>query len=143
MKYTYHDVDGKDILNDRLFVKQHNAIFVFGSNELGIHKRGSALEALNNYGAILGEGWGLIGRSFAIPTKNTPWKSLSLEGIKQYVNNFQWFTRLAYPNYTFIVTRIGCGLAGYTDEDIAPLFKDSPTNCWFHYEWEKYLEQTL
>lgn len=140
MKYTYHDVDGKDILNDRLFVKQHNGIFVFGSNELGVHKRGSALEALEHYGAVLGVGWGLRENSFAFPTKESPWKSLPIKRIKQYAEDFKLLARSVNKNNTFIVTRVGCGLAGYTDEDIAPLFKDSPTNCWFHYEWEKYLE---
>ena len=140
MKYKYHDVDGKDILNDRLFVKKHNGIFVFGSNELGIHKRGSALEALNTYGAVLGEGWGLRGDSFAFPTKESPWKSLTIKRIKQYAEDFKILARSVNKNNTFIVTRVGCGLAGFTDEEIAPLFKDSSTNCWFHYEWEKYLE---
>ena len=64
----------------------------------------------------------------------------SIKRIKQYAEDFKLLARSVNKNNTFIVTRVGCGLAGYTDEDIAPLFKDSPTNCWFHYEWEKYLE---
>jgi hypothetical protein len=97
-------------------------IFVFGSNELGIHKRGAAKDAVEKFGARVGQGFGLQGRSFAIPTKSDPWTSLDLKAIKDYVNMFQWYVTL-HPELDFYITRIGCGLAGYKDSDIAPMFK--------------------
>jgi hypothetical protein len=96
-------------------------IFVFGSNLLGIHKKGAALHALNNHGAILGQGEGLQGTSYAIPTKETPYRRLDLIAINMYVAKFLAF---AYWNseHLFKVTQIGCGLAGYEPFQIAPLF---------------------
>jgi hypothetical protein len=96
-------------------------IFVFGSNLLGIHKRGAALCALNEHGAILGQGVGLQGNSYAIPTKRTPYASLSLEEINKFVADFLLYA-LYTPLNRYLVTPIGCGLAGYTPEDIAPMF---------------------
>lgn len=104
-------------------ILNHREIFVFGSNFLGIHKKGAALNALQHYGAIIGHGIGLQGNSYAIPTKSTPYKSLSLQEINKFVADF-----ICYASFTveadmhYIVTAIGCGLAGYTPEDIAPMF---------------------
>ncbi len=97
-------------------------IFVFGSNLMGIHKKGAALHALNNHGAILGQGEGLQGTSYAIPTKETPYRRLDIVAINMYVAKFLAF---AYWNseHVFKVTPIGCGLAGYEPSQIAPLFK--------------------
>lgn len=99
-------------------------IFVFGSNESGRHGSGAAKTALQ-WGAIYGQAFGLQGQTFAIPTKNkSVTESLEIYEIKKYVNMFYEF---AFQNYdlTFLVTEIGCGLAGYTPKDIAPLFKQS------------------
>ncbi len=97
-------------------------IFVFGSNLLGIHKRGAALSALQNHGAILGQGVGLQGTSYAIPTKANPRRSLELVSINKHVADF-----LAYAHYTpentYYVTKIGCGLAGWEPCQIAPMFR--------------------
>ena len=103
-------------------------IFVFGSNLLGIHGGGAALCAKEKHGAIYGLGVGLQGNSYAIPTKATPAKSLELWQIKHYV---YMFIEYAYylRDHEFQVTRIGCGLAGYTDKDIAPMFQGAPNNC--------------
>lgn len=98
-------------------------LFVFGSNQLGIHKKGAALDALNKYGALLGQGEGLQGSSYAIPTKSTPWKTLPLVDINKYVATFLQYATYTQGEYIFNVTRIGCGLAGYTDEQIAPMFR--------------------
>lgn len=100
-----------------------NQIFVFGSNLQGIHGKGAALEAKQKYGAIQGIGWGIQGRSYAIPTKRTPKERLSLNEIRDYVANFITY---AYqnPGMEFYVTRIGCGLAGYQESEIRPLFDD-------------------
>ncbi len=97
-------------------------IFVFGSNLLGIHKKGAALHALQYHGAILGQGEGLQGNSYALPTKETPYRRLDLISINMYVAKFLNF---AYWNseHVFKVTAIGCGLAGYSPLHIAPLFR--------------------
>jgi hypothetical protein len=103
-------------------------IFVFGSNLAGRHGRGAALHARTHYGAIYGVGEGFQGRSYGIPTKDANLVVLPLERISGYVNKFLGFAK-AHPEMTFVVTRVGCGLAGYTDEQISPFFRDAPENC--------------
>jgi len=97
-------------------------IFVFGSNLLGIHKRGAALHALQHHGAVLGQGIGLQGNSYALPTKYDPERSLPLIIINKSVADFLTY---AYhtPENIYMVTAIGCGLAGYQPCQIAPLFR--------------------
>lgn len=102
-------------------------IFVFGANEAGKHGAGSAKEAVRKHGAIYGVGNGFQGRSYAIPTKDAKLKTLPLDKIKSYVEQFLGFAD-AHPELTFNVVAIGCGLAGYKPEDIAPMFKNSPSN---------------
>lgn len=97
-------------------------IFVFGSNLLGIHKRGAALHALNHHGAILGQGVGLQGNSYAIPTKANPRRSLELISINKFVSDFLQYAHHT-PNNTYLVTKIGCGLAGWNACQIAPMFR--------------------
>jgi len=103
-------------------------IFVFGSNLAGRHGKGAALEARKKYGAVYGVGVGLTGNSYAIPTKGYNLEVLPLEVITEYVAEFKQFAKVN-TEYTFRVTRIGCGLAGYVDAQIAPMFHNSPTNC--------------
>ena len=112
-------------------------IFVFGSNRGGKHGAGAALEARLRYGALLGQGEGLVGKSYAIPTTTANFECLSLEEIEQYVETFVLFT-LENPDMEFFVTRVGCGLAGNKDEDIAPMFKGA-INCSFPENWRNYL----
>ena len=100
-----------------------NQIFVFGSNEAGRHGKGAAKTAIK-WGAIYGQGEGLQGRTYGIPTKNSNIKTLDLNEIKKYVDRFIKFAR-ENTNLIFLVTEIGCGLAGYKPKDIAPLFKDA------------------
>ena len=102
-------------------------IFVFGSNLAGRHGKGAALHARKNHGAIYGKGEGIQGRSYAIPTKDHNLDTLSLIRIKPYIDTFKEFAK-QHPEMTFNVTRIGCGLAGYTDNDIAPMFKNCSNN---------------
>lgn len=97
-------------------------IFVFGSNLAGIHGAGAAKTALVKFGARNTIGFGRVGDTYAIPTKDHEIKRLSLGDIKPFVNYFLQYARLK-PNLTFLVTPIGCGLAGYTPEQIAPMFK--------------------
>ena len=113
-------------------------IFVFGSNEAGIHGAGAAKTALEKHGAVYGKGYGHHGKSFAIPTKDLNVVSLPLININLYVNGFIAHAMGHYKD-TFIVTRIGCGLAGFTDEQIAPMFKGSPRNVQFDLAWKPYL----
>ena len=94
-------------------------IFVFGSNLAGIHAGGAARTALEHFGAIMGQGVGLQGQSYAIPTMQGP-----VETIKPYVDQFIDLAR-EWDQTTFYVTRIGCGIAGFSDEKIAPLFKEA------------------
>lgn len=115
-----------------------NKIFVFGSNEAGRHGVGAARRARQAYGAKYGQGKGLQGSSFAIPTKDHSLKTLSLNKVAAYVAEFKEFAALNLDKELYI-TRIGCGLAGFDDEQIAPLFVNSPRNCIFSKDWEKYL----
>ena len=96
---------------------QPNEIFVFGSNLRGLHGGGAAYIAYRKFGAIMGQGVGLQGQSYAIPTMQG-----GVETIKPYVDDFIAFAK-QHPHLTFLVTRIGCGIAGFTDEEIAPLFE--------------------
>ena len=91
-------------------------IFVFGSNLAGMHGGGAARAAYIHFGAVMGQGVGLQGRSYAIPTMHG-----GPEAIAPYVNEFIAFAR-QHRELTFLVTRIGCGIAGFRDEEIAPLF---------------------
>jgi hypothetical protein len=100
-----------------------NEIFVFGSNEAGIHGAGAARLAYERFGARLGQGFGLIGQSFALPTKDWSVGTLELDVIEFYINRFEECVRIN-QHFKFMITRIGCGLAGYDAEDIAPLFKN-------------------
>lgn len=96
---------------------QPNEIFVFGSNLKGLHSGGAAYTAYRKFGAIMGQGIGLQGQSYAIPTMQG-----GVETIRPYVDEFIQFAK-EHPNLTFLVTRIGCGIAGFRDGDISPLFK--------------------
>ncbi len=109
-------------------------VFVFGSNLAGRHGKGAALFARQERGAIYGVGQGRTGNAYAIPTKDTNLRTLPLSEIARYVAVFLDYAR-RNPDLTFEVTRIGCGLAGYTDSDIAPMFADAPENCQLPREW--------
>lgn len=111
------------------------SIFVFGSNEAGRHGAGAALFARKSMGAIYGQGEGLQGQSYGIPTKDARLRSLPLETICGYVMRFIQFAA-AHPEMYFVVTRVGCGLAGYHDEEIGPMFNAAPANCKLPQEWD-------
>ena len=97
---------------------KENEIFVFGSNLEGMHGGGAARLAYEKFGAIWGQGVGLQGQSYGIPTMHG-----GVDAIKPYVDEFIEFAR-SHSELTFLVTRIGCGIAGFRDEEIAPLFKE-------------------
>ena len=98
---------------------KENEIFVFGSNLEGMHGGGAARIAYEEFGAIWGQGVGLQGQSYGIPTMHG-----GVDVIKPYVDEFVNFAK-SHPELKFLVTKIGCGIAGFTDEEIAPLFKDA------------------
>lgn len=113
-------------------------IFVFGSNLAGRHGLGAALHARKHHGAIYGRGFGPQGDAYAIPTKDRSIRTLPLGRIREYVQDFLDHAR-EYPELQFQITRIGCGLAGYHDRDIAPMFRNAPSNCHFDPAWKEYL----
>lgn len=96
-----------------------NEVFVFGSNLSGSHGGGAALVAYRKFGAIWGQGVGLQGQSYGIPTMHG-----GVEAIKPYVDEFIAFAR-QHQDLVFLVTRVGCGIAGFTDNEIAPLFSEA------------------
>lgn len=99
-----------------------NEIFVFGSNTGGRHGKGAAKQALT-WGAKWGQGEGLQGKTYGIPTKDSKIRTLPVNDIRPFVDRFVQFAK-DHPEMIFLVTEIGCGLAGYKPKDIAPLFKD-------------------
>lgn len=104
-------------------------IFVFGSNLAGIHGAGAAALAHNKFGAIWKNGVGLYGQSYALPTKDHQIITLPLSDIEYQIDLFLGTASL-FPQLEFLVTKIGCGLAGYSVEDVAALFKgkEIPSN---------------
>lgn len=127
------DPDGREI-------PSYPHVFVFGSNLAGRHGAGAAKEALR-YGAVTGIGSGRVGMSYAIPTKDRSLKTLPLGVIESAVNVFIHHA-LSKPAEIFWVTRVGCGLAGYDDSVIAPMFNKAGRNCILSPAWEKILEET-
>ena len=113
-------------------------IFVFGSNLAGRHGAGAARTARLQHGAIYGMGVGRTGDSYAIPTLDGQLRKLQLYQIGNYVSDFCDYAK-ANEHLTFYVTRLGCGLAGFTDAEIAPLFKGVSKNCILPVEWLEYL----
>lgn len=104
-----------------------NPVFVFGSNLAGRHGKGAALWACQHRGAIYGRGVGPQGAAYAIPTKDRQLRVLPLATIRGHVDNFLGYARRR-TDLRFEVTPIGCGLAGYRPDQIAPMFADAPAN---------------
>ena len=132
--WSFHD--------DGSIPSHRDEIFVFGSNLAGRHGKGAAQEARIQFGAVPGLGHGAMGRSYAIPTKHVDLKILAVETISVYVNRFLEHAR-KNPQHRFFVTRIGCGLAMYSDAQIAPLFARAPANCSFAKQWKPHLYRAL
>lgn len=119
-------------------------VFVFGSNLPGYHGAGAALYARQHYGAIMYRGRGIQNRSYAIPTKDWDLRVLPLDRIKPFVDEFAEFAlnyEIARPEIVFRLTAIGCGLAGYLPDQMAPMFKHCPPNCYYPVEWKHVLER--
>lgn len=115
---------------------QENQVFVFGSNLAGMHGGGAARVARLRFGAVMGKGVGMQGRSYAIPTMQG-----GTETIRPYVNDFIAYAK-EHPELTFLVTPIGCGIAGFEPEDIAPLFEEASNveNIWLPKSFWEVLE---
>ena len=106
-------------------------IFVFGSNLAGRHGKGDAFIARQRHGAIYGQGEGLQGSSYGLPTKDAFIRSLPLAQVEKSVERFLSFARTR-PDLAFDVQAVGCRLAGFTPEQIAPMFADAPENVYLH-----------
>lgn len=109
-------VEGRRVASDRIEELGEREIFVFGSNKQGMHGGGAAWVAHKKFGAEWGVGEGLTGRTYALPT---------MEGAASMKKAVEQFTDCArrHPELTFLVTAVGCGIAGYTPREVAPLFR--------------------
>lgn len=116
-------------------------VFVFGSNLAGRHGAGSAWQAYREHGAAYWVGRGRTGRSYAIPTKDAGLQTLPLTEIAKYVQEFIEYAK-EHPDIRFDVVKIGCGLAGYREEQIIPLFKGTPENCRLPELWRESLSKS-
>lgn len=114
-------------------------IFVFGSNLAGHHAGGAARAAAERFDAEWGVGEGVTGRAYALPTMDENLDRRSLAGIAESVERFLNHAR-SQPDHLFFVTRVGCGIAGFDDEQIAPLFRGAPDNCSFAMGWRMWIE---
>ena len=121
---------------------KENEIFVFGSNLAGIHGAGAAKTALK-FGAVYSKGEGLYGNTYAIPTKDAEIETLPLVEIDKHIAKFKECV-LKNPDKMFLLTAIGCGLAGYKNSDIFPLFCKNGIlnlpNISFPYEWKDLID---
>ena len=116
MNRTFNGIERPAFTPEFITELKTDEIFVFGSNLAGMHGGGAAYVAFKKFGAVMGCGVGLRGQSYAIPTMQG-----GVETIKPYVDEFITFAS-AHPEIFFYVTRIGCGIAGFRDKEIAPLF---------------------
>ena len=117
-----------------------NMIFVFGSNRSGIHEAGAARFAAVHKGAEYGVGEGPTGACYALPTKGYNITPISLDEVNVHVQKFIAYAR-ENNQLDFQVTQVGCGLGGFTKEDIAPLFEFAPLNCYFDTAWKNLLPE--
>jgi hypothetical protein len=142
--------DKREFQPDRAFMARPNTVFVFGSNLSGAHGMGAALDAALNYGAVSGEPFGLQSdeseggvRSYAIPTKghsHTGYEPLSYTEVAYWVSQFrEWVEGAGHRYDEIFVTKIGCGLAGWNELEIAPLFRRYkwPSNVTLPKGWHK------
>ena len=126
----------------RTHLHQHPDVFVFGSNLAGLHYSGAAKYAMDNCFAVMGIGEGRMGYSYALPTCDRPGNPLPLPEVHKAVNRFLAYAEM-HPTIEFFVTRVGCGIAGFTDDQIGPMFvKDAyfRPNVVLPPEWDIYRE---
>ena len=116
---AYNGIERPEFTPERIVELKADEVFVFGSNLQGMHGGGAAYIAWRQFGAVMGCGVGLRGQSYAIPTMQG-----GVETIEPYVTSFIAFAK-EHPELFFYVTRIGCGIAGFQDNEIAPLFSEA------------------
>lgn len=119
---------------------QAGQIFVFGSNLLGDHAGGAALYARTVCGAVQGVGQGTTGHAYALPTCSMPGVPLTPDEVRAAVQLFLATAKL-YPEHSFFVTAVGTGIAGFSHEFMADLFRDAPDNCILPPEWSVIIER--
>jgi hypothetical protein len=132
-------------MSERIYTSKDNdgnSIFVFGSNLAGIHGAGAALEAKRHWGAKQSIGVGRTGMAYAIPTKDHNIQTRSLLAIQFDVKMFLEYARLN-PDLTFLVTKIGCGLAGINESEIAPMFANAAPNCILPDGWRNFRNKLM
>ena len=135
MTYHYHD---ESIIKSLA----EDTTFVFGSNLAGTHAGGAAKIALQHFGAIKGVGRGWAGQSYAIPTMNEHLQQMPLSQIESYIDDFKIYTK-NHPKMKYFITAVGCGVAGYKVEEIAPMFKGISHNVTFSISFRPFVEKTL
>lgn len=135
MTYHYHDESIIKTLAE-------DTIFVFGSNMAGTHAGGAAKIALQYFGATKGVGRGWAGQSFAIPTMNEHLQQMPLSQIQHYINDFKIYVK-HHPKMKFFITAVGCGVAGYKVEEIAPMFKGIGHQVIFPASFRPFVDKTL
>jgi hypothetical protein len=111
-----------------------NEIFVFGSNQRGAHAGGAARLAKEKFGAQEGVGEGLTGQSYAFPTLTASFEKVSQASLEASRDRFFAAAR-QNPDKTFVLTKVGCGIAGFTEDEIRPLFKNAPANVILPEDW--------
>jgi hypothetical protein len=111
-----------------------NDIFVFGSNQRGAHGGGAARLAKEKFGAEEGVGEGLTGQSYAFPTLTANFGKVSHASLEASRDRLYASAR-QNPDKTFLLTKVGCGIAGFTEDEIRPLFKNAPENVILPEDW--------
>lgn len=119
------------VSEDKIYRLNEDEIFVFGSNLAGVHGAGAAALAKTKFGAKIGVGFGFTGQCYAIPTKDWDIKTMPLRVVGNYIQCFL-FDAIQHPHLKFLITQVGCGLAGFTTEQIAPFFfeREVPSNVY-------------
>jgi hypothetical protein len=142
-KFSLHPKDVISAMLDGITKPEpEKRIFVFGSNLAGRHVGGAARYAYFDHAAEMGVGEGLTGNSYALTTVGEDFCAMSLEDVRDRVTLFLGIARFL-GDREFQVTRIGCGIAGFKDSEIAPMFADAPSNCLFDEAWKPFLPSSF
>lgn len=135
MTYKYHNESIIKALPE-------NTVFVFGSDMIGQHADGAAKTAVAHFGALNGVGRGWSGQSYAIPTMNEHFQQMPLSQIQHYIDDFKIYTK-NHPKIQYFITSLGCGIAGYKIEEIAPMFRGISHNVIFPQSFRAFVEKPL